>query len=73
MNCPICLNELGDNDVLLVKYHAPRDWWVTCHYVPDNDKDHDHEVDLVIRDLKYRTWCMQANIQSVTDRQPSNQ
>jgi hypothetical protein len=31
MNCPICHNELGENEALTAYYYTPKDWWVVMH------------------------------------------
>jgi hypothetical protein len=33
--CPICNRQLEETDLLILKYHAPKNWWVTYHLRKD--------------------------------------
>jgi hypothetical protein len=65
MNCPLCCKELGENDRLILRWYAPRQWWVTEHLTknPKGNVILDHSGTL------YYSYCMQANIQTVVDVQ----
>jgi hypothetical protein len=59
--CPICGHELKEGEVLVAKYHAPKNWWVLYH-----NKNNDIQVPTTIGNNSY---CGKAGFQIVKENE----
>lgn len=60
--CPICMDTLAPDDILMSRYYAPRDWWVVYHLKPAEGKTVELEG-VKCKIEGYKEWCGAARFQ----------